>query len=168
MIDPLPIWCILTNRDTMYCHSMDGPVLFVTLEEANAGIDKIAKRFRMATLLATFHDGNDRERFRFWAREDADGHKMPDGAITFRYLKDNEAKIREELAAKNGERAVKKPAKKSRTRKAPTPVAALDDEKSTIAILQNDCREAGIKYHHKHKAPKLRELLKAAGEPATV
>lgn len=168
MIDPLPIWCIVTNRDTMYCHSMDGPIMFVRLDEATKGIEQIAKRFKQATLLATFHDDHDRERFRFWNREDADGHKLPDGAITFRFLKDNESKIREELAANNGERAVKKPAKKSRPGKPPKPVEALDDEKSTIAILQNDCREAGIKYHHKHKAEKLRDLLKAAGEPVTV
>lgn len=167
MIDPLPIWCILTNRDTMYCHSMDGPILFVTLDEALKGIDKIAKRFRQATLLATFRDGNDRDRFRFWKREDADGHPMPEGAITYRYLKDNERKIRGELATGNGATAAKK-TRKPRKKAAATAPTVVDDEKQTIAMLQQDCRDLGIKYHHKNKAEKLRELLKAAGEPATV
>lgn len=115
MNDPLPIWCIVIKRNTMLAHTADGPIVFVNEAEAFEGIEKIARQFKLATLLSTFYDEKNAARYAGWDWEKSNDHRLPAGAITLRYLKNNEAKIREEIAAGKGPKVVAK--KSTRTKK---------------------------------------------------
>ena len=79
------------------------------------------------------------------------------------YVKKNAQEARDRASRKKV--AKKSTRTKKVHRKAPT---KAEVEANTIAMLQQDCRDLGVKFHHMNKAPKLRELLKAAGELATV
>lgn len=163
ILEPVPVWYVLTGRNSVLMDRDDGPIMFLREKEAQAGILKIQKKFKMATLLCHIHDHQDKVRLGSWEFEVdfVDDMELPNGAIPYKIFIRNRGKVLAALKkAGNGQAAtpvVKK--KKKRTAKTIDPAVVAANE---LKSLREDCKELGIKYSYNAKAETLRTKIRKA------